>query len=84
MFEAFSQIAFLLNLGLSPFNSSRTESGLFFHSLYTTKAPFQIFCVNFSTQTQMTVTRNDSVDDLARLDVANLYCEKHFQLLIPT
>jgi hypothetical protein len=26
----------------------------------------------------------DSADDLARLDVANLYCEMHFQLLIPT
>jgi hypothetical protein len=32
----------------------------------------------------MTIMRNDSVDDLARLDVANLYCEMHFQLLIPT
>jgi hypothetical protein len=28
--------------------------------------------------------RNNSADDLARLDVANLYCEMHFQLLIPT
>jgi hypothetical protein len=28
--------------------------------------------------------RNDSADDLARLDIANLYCEMHFQLLIPT
>jgi hypothetical protein len=46
--------------------------------------PFQILCVNFSTQTQMTVMRNDSADDLARLDVANLYCEMHIQLLIPT
>jgi hypothetical protein len=81
MFEAFSQIAFLLNSGLSPFNSS----GPFFHSLRTTKAPFlQILCVNFSTQTQMTVMRNDSADALARLDVTNLYCEMHFQLLIPT
>jgi hypothetical protein len=59
-----------------------TESRPFFHSLCTTKAPFQILCVNFSTQ--MTVMRNDSADDLARLDVANLYCEMHFQLLIPT
>jgi hypothetical protein len=32
----------------------------------------------------MTVMRNDSADDLARLDVANLYCEMHFQMLIPT
>jgi hypothetical protein len=32
----------------------------------------------------MTVMRNDSADYLARLDVANLYCEMHFQLLIPT
>jgi hypothetical protein len=28
--------------------------------------------------------RNDSADDLARFDVANLYCEMHFQLIIPT
>jgi hypothetical protein len=28
--------------------------------------------------------RNDSADDLARLNVANLYCAMHFQLLIPT
>jgi hypothetical protein len=28
--------------------------------------------------------RNDSADDLARLDVANLYCEMYFQLLMPT
>jgi hypothetical protein len=48
-------------------------------TLCTTKAPFQILCVNFST-----VMRNDRADDLARLDVANLYCEIHFQLLIPT
>jgi hypothetical protein len=32
-----------------------TESGPFFHSLCTTKAPFQILRVNFLTQTQMTV-----------------------------
>jgi hypothetical protein len=82
MFEASSQIAFLLNSGLYLSTLRSTESGLFFHSLCTTKAPFQILCVNFSTQ--MTIMRNDSVDDLARLDVANLYCEKHFQLLIPT
>jgi hypothetical protein len=84
MFQAFSQIAFLLNSGLSLSTLRSTESGPFFHSLWTTKAPFQILCVNFSTQTQMTVMRNDSADDLARLDVANLYCEMHFQLLIPT
>jgi hypothetical protein len=72
MFEAFSQIAFLVNSGLSPFNSS----GQFFHSLRTTKVPFlQILCVNFSMQTKMTVMRNDSADDLARLDVANLHCD---------
>jgi hypothetical protein len=84
VFEPFSQFAFLLNSGLLRFNSSSTESRPFFQSLCTTKAPFQILCVNFSTQTQMTVMRNDSADDLARLNVANLYCANHFRLLIPT
>jgi hypothetical protein len=71
MFEAFS----IQGCHLSTLRS--TES--VFHSLCTTKAPFQILCVHFSTQTQMTVMRNDSAHDLARLDVANLYCEMHFQ-----
>jgi hypothetical protein len=40
--------------GCHPSTLRSTESGPFFHSLCTTKAPFQILCVNFSTQTQMT------------------------------
>jgi hypothetical protein len=41
------------------------------------KASFQILCVNFSTQTVM---RNDSTDDLERLDAANVHCEMHYFL----
>jgi hypothetical protein len=84
MFEAFLQIAFLLNSGLSPFNSSQYRIRAIFSLSVHYEGTFSILCVNFSMQTQMTVMRNDSADDLARLGVANLYCEMHFQLLIPT
>jgi hypothetical protein len=43
------------------------------------KGFFQILRVNFSTQT--TVMRNDSADDLERLDAANLHCGMHYLLL---
>jgi hypothetical protein len=78
-------VVFLLNPGLSPSNPTlhSTESGPFFHALrdcpppFFTKAIFQILCVNFSMQTVM---RNDSADDLERLDAANLHCEMHYLL----
>jgi hypothetical protein len=71
-----SNAVFLLNSGLSPFNSSQYR----IRAIYSrsvrgyplplfTMASFQIMCVNFSTQTVM---RNDSADDLERLDADNL------------
>jgi hypothetical protein len=82
-FEAFSQIAFLLNSGVVTFQLFAVPNqGYFFTLCALRRHLFKFLCVNFSTQ--MTVMRNDSADDLARLDVANLYCEMHFQFLIPT
>jgi hypothetical protein len=57
--------------GCHPSTLRSTESGPFFQSLCTTKAPFPILCVNFSTQ-RLCANANDSADDLAWLDVANL------------
>jgi hypothetical protein len=50
-------------------------------SPFSAKASFQILWVNFSLQTVM---RNDSADNLERLEAANLHCEMHYLLLIPT
>jgi hypothetical protein len=79
-------LVFLLNSDLSPFNASQYRvKTIFLRSVggcplfFLAKTFFQIFCVNFSTQT--TVMRNDSADDLKRLDAANLHSEMHCLLL---
>jgi hypothetical protein len=46
-------------------------------SPFSAKASFQILCV-FSLETVM---RNDSADNLERLEAANLHCEMHYLLL---
>jgi hypothetical protein len=77
-----SNVVFLLNSGLSPFNSSQYRIRAIFSRYvkgcplpFIAKESFQILCVvHFSTQTVM---RNDSSDDLERLDAANLHCEMH-------
>jgi hypothetical protein len=81
-----SNVVFLLNSGLSPFNSwwyriraIFSRSGIGCPLLFFAKASLKILCVNFSLQTVM---RNDSADDLERLDAANLHWEMHCLLLL--
>jgi hypothetical protein len=75
MFEAFSQIAFQL--------FAVPNQGYFFTLCALRRHLFK-FCALFFQRKRKWQLRNDSADDLARLVVANLYCEMHFQLLIPT